>query len=84
MDERRSSMNITHEERVKFLKSHNDLKSMLMTIHECNDLWISDVGKLENLEHLLHSVMKFVPQMDDEGRPKYYYDYVLEELDDDE
>ena len=77
-------MNITHEERVRFLKSHNDLKSMLMTIHECNDLWISDVGKLENLEHLLHSIMKFVPEMDNEGRPKYYADYVLEELDDDE
>ena len=77
-------MNITHEERVEFLKAHNDLKNMVQTIHECGDLWVSDVRKLESLEHLLHSVMKFVPQMDDEGRPKYYYDYVLEELDDDE
>ena len=77
-------MNITHEERVEFLNAHNDLKSMLMTIHECNDLWISDVGKLEKLECLLHREMKFVPQIYDEGRPKHYADYVLEELDDDE
>ena len=77
-------MNITHEERVEFLNAHNDLKSMLMPAHECNDLWISDVGKLEKLECLLHRVMKFVPQMDDEGRPKHYADYVLEELEDDE
>jgi len=77
-------MNITHEERVEFLNAHNDLKSMLMTVHECNDLWISDVGKLEKLECLLHRVMKFAPQMDDEGRPKHYADYVLEELDNDE
>jgi len=77
-------MNITHEERIKFLNAHNDLKNMVQTIHECGDLWVSDVRKLESLEHLLHSVMKFVPQMDDEGRPKYYYDYVLEELDDDD
>jgi hypothetical protein len=77
-------MNITHEERVEFLNAHNDLKSMLMTVHECNDLWISDIGKLEKLECLLHRVMKFVPQMDDEGRPKYYCDYALEELDNDE
>ena len=77
-------MNITHEARVEILNAHNDLKSMLMTVHECNDLWISDVGKLEKLECLLHRVMKFVPQMDDEGRPKHYADYVLEELDDDE
>jgi len=77
-------MNITHEERVQFLKAHNDLKQMLMTIHECSDLWISDVRKLESLEHLLHGIMKFVPPMDDEGRPKYYVDYVLEELEEDD
>ena len=77
-------MNITHEERVKFLNAHNELKNMIQTLHECGDLWVSDVRKLENLEHLLHSVMKFVPQMDDEGRPKYYFDYVLEELDEEE
>jgi len=76
-------MNITHEERVEFLKAHNDLKNMLMTVHECNDLWISDVRKLESLEHLLHSIMKFVPSTDDEGRPQYYKDYVLVELDED-
>jgi len=77
-------MNITHEERVKFLDAHNELRNMVQTLHECGDLWVSDVRKLENLEHLLHSVMKFVPQMDDEGRPQYYADYVLEELEDDE
>jgi len=43
---------------------------------------MSDVGKLEKIECLLHRVMKFVPQMDDAGRPKYYADYVLEELED--
>jgi len=66
------------------LKAHNDLKSMLMTIHECNDLWISDVGKLETLECILHRVFKFVPQEDDEGRPQYYKDFVLAELDDED
>ena len=62
----------------------NDLKSMLMTIHECGGLWVSDVRKLESLEHLLHEgIMKFVPLLDDEGRPKYYVDYVPEEVEDD-
>tara|TARA_B100000035_G_scaffold151986_1_gene129483 strand:+ start:593 stop:826 length:234 start_codon:yes stop_codon:yes gene_type:complete len=77
-------MNISHEERLELLKAHNDLKSMLMTIHECNDLWISDVGKLETLECILHRVFKFVPQEDDEGRPQYYKDFVLAELDDED
>lgn len=77
-------MNITHDNRLELLKAHNDLKSMLMTIHECNDLWISDVGKLETLECILHRVFKFVPQEDDEGRPQYYKDFVLAELDDED
>ena len=77
-------MNITHDYRLELLKAHNDLKSILMTIHECNDLWISDVGKLETLECILHRVLKFVPQEDDEGRPQYYKDFVLAELDDED
>ena len=70
-------MDITHEERLEFLRAYKALKSIVQTLHECSDLWMSDVGKLEKLECLLHRVMKFVPQMDDEGRPKYYADYVL-------
>ena len=70
-------MDITHEERLEFPKAHNDLRSIVQTLHEMSDLWVSDVGKLERIECLLHRVMKFVPQMDDEGRPKYYADYVL-------
>ena len=77
-------MKITHEERVQFLKAHNNLKDIVQTLHECNDLWVSDVRKLESLEHLLHSILKFVPDTDDEGRPKYYADYVLEKLEDDQ
>tara|TARA_R100001480_G_scaffold46675_9_gene59903 strand:- start:423 stop:671 length:249 start_codon:yes stop_codon:yes gene_type:complete len=75
-------MYITDDERVEFLKAHNDIKNMVQTIHDCGDVWVSDLRKLENIEHLLHSVMKFVPQMDDEGRPQYYADYMLAELED--
>jgi len=70
-------MNITHEDRLKFLKAHNELRQILMTMHECHDIWLSDVNKLERLEGLLHSVMKFVPQQDDDGRSMHYADWVL-------
>jgi len=72
---------ITHEERVQLLQAHNDLKSLLSTIHECNDLYISDVGKLEGLQFLLKTTMKFVPKKDSDGTPLFYANYVLEELD---
>jgi hypothetical protein len=70
-------MDITHEERLEFLKAHNDLRNVIQTLHECQDLWLSDVGKLEKIECLMQRVLKFVPDEDDEGRPKHYADYVL-------
>jgi|9_EtaG_2_1085328.scaffolds.fasta_scaffold00115_15 hypothetical protein len=70
---------ITHEDRLQFLQAHNDLKDLLSTIHECNDLYISDVGKLEGLQYLIKRVMKFVPKKDYEGNPQFYRDYILED-----
>ena len=75
-------MNISHEERLEFLKAHNALKSIVQTLHECSDLWMSDVRKLEKIECLMHRVLKFVPKEDDEGRPMHFADWVL--ADDDE
>ena len=77
-------MEIKHEDRLKFLKAFNDLRNILIGIHECHDMWMSDIGKLESLEGLVQNVMKFVPQKDDEGRSMHYADWVLAELDDDE
>jgi hypothetical protein len=68
---------ITHEDRLKFLKAHNDLRDILMNIHECNDMWMSDIGKLEDLKCTMYRVMKFVPQEDEDGMPIYYKDWVL-------
>ena len=70
-------MNISHEERLEFLNAHNDLRSIIQTLHECQDLWMSDVGKLEKIECLMHRVLKFVPREDDEGRPMHFADWVL-------
>ena len=72
-------MNITHEDRVQFLKAYNDLRSTVQTIHECQDIWMSDVGKLEHLAYLLRNTMKFTPQKDDEGNSTWYADWVLDE-----
>ena len=73
-------MQITHDQRTQFLKSYNELRNIVMTIHECQDLWISDLRKLEDLEGLIHSVLKFVPQTDDNGRAMHYSDWVLADL----
>ena len=70
-------MDISHEERLEFLNAHNDLKNIVQTLHDCNDLWMSDVGKLERIECLMHRVLKFVPKEDDEGRSMHYADWVL-------
>ena len=71
------TMEITNEQRLDLLKSYNDLRNTLQTIYDCNDLWMSDVGKLERLQCDLHRIFKFVPKEDDEGCRMPYADWVL-------
>ena len=70
-----SDFTITQEQRREFLESHNELRTTLHTIWECNDLWMSDVAKLEKLMHRLHQSLKFVRQEDSHA----YMNWVLEE-----
>ena len=70
---------IRDDDRRQLLKAHNDLRNMISTLHECNDIWMSDVGKLEHLQHLLHHTLKFTPPVDSEGNKMWYRDYVYEE-----
>tara|TARA_R100001440_G_scaffold9756_3_gene18134 strand:- start:1808 stop:2074 length:267 start_codon:yes stop_codon:yes gene_type:complete len=75
------TMEITNEQRLDLLKSYNELKDVLTTVHECQDLWMSDIRKLENLQSDLHRILKFVPKEDDAGRSMHYADWVLAEHD---
>ena len=68
-------MQITKQERLDFLKSCNDLKQIIVTLHECNDIWVSSVGDLESLEYLMKKVFKFKRQSD------FYMPYVLDDED---
>ena len=71
-------MEITHEDRVKLLKAHNDLRNILQTIYDCQDMFISDVGKLERIQYELSNIFKFT------RGEEYYSDWILEEEDGDE
>ena len=73
-------MEITHEQRLDLLKAHNSLKDILSTIFDCQDIWMSDVGKLERLQCDLHRIFKFVPKEDDEGCRMPYADWVLADV----
>ena len=67
---------ITQAQRMDLLNSHNKLRDILQTIHDCNDIWVSQIRYLENLECELHRIFKFVPKHDD-GRPMHHADWVL-------
>ena len=73
-------MNITHKQRKEFLEAYNNLRTILQSIHECQDIWMSDIRKLESMEWLMRRTMKFVPHKDDEGNSMWYSDWVLEDL----
>ena len=72
---------ITQAQRMDLLKAHNELKDILSTIFDCQDLWMSDVGKLESLYYDLHRIFKFVPKEDEDGHRMTYADWVLAEDD---
>ena len=72
---------ITHEERLALLEAHNDLKNILQTIFDCQDLWMSDIKKLEHMQADLHRIFKFVPKQDDAGHRLHYADWILDEDD---
>ena len=46
---------VTRDMRLTMLKIHNDLKDIKNTIEECNDIWLSDLQKLNGIIHTLHS-----------------------------
>ena len=77
-------MNITHDNRLALLKAHNDLKDILQTVYDCQDLWISDVGKLQSIQYHLHRIFKFVPKEDENGHRVFHADWILTENDQDD
>jgi len=76
-------MEITREQRLQMLQAHNELKDVLSTVYDCQDLWMSDIRKLERMQCDLHRIFKFVPKEDDEGHRMHYADWVLAEEDED-
>ena len=69
---------ITHEQRLALLEAHNNLKTALSTLAECNDLWLSDIRNIEKLQCDLHRIFKFVPKQDEHGHSMFYADWVLD------
>ena len=45
---------VTRDMRMMMLKIHNDLKDIKNTVEECNDMWLSDLRKMEEIIHTLH------------------------------
>lgn len=66
---------ITHEQRTTLLKAYNDLMDVLSTLHDIQDLYLSDIRKLDSLDYELRSILKF----DNESSRHYYSNYKLAE-----
>ena len=67
---------VTRDMRLTMLKIHNDLKDIKNTIEECNDIWLSDLQKLNKIIHTLHHEFEFKPPK--EGH-RYWSDWVFAE-----
>lgn len=67
---------VTREMRQTMLKIHNDLKDIKNTVEECNDMWLSDLRKMDAIIHTLHSEFDFKPP---QTVGAYWADYVFAE-----
>lgn len=72
-------MEITTEQRRELLQGHNELRAAVTYAEEMKDINLSHLSQMEDLLHKLHSILKFAPSVDDEGRPKFWSNWVLEE-----
>ena len=52
---------VTRDMRQTMLKMHNDLKRIKNTVEECNDMWISDLRRIDEIVHELHKEFEFKP-----------------------
>ena len=67
------------QERRQTLSCINTLQDILNTLTECNDLWLSDVRKLEAAQAQLSNMVGVAPPKDEDGKPQYYADKVLDD-----
>ena len=67
---------VTRDMRLTMLKIHNDLKDIKNTVEECNDMWLSDLRKMEDILHTLHMEFDFKPARKTNS---YWSDWVFAE-----
>ena len=67
---------VTRDMRMMMLKIHNDLKDIKNTVEECNDMWLSDLRKMEAIIHMLHDEFEFRPP---KKTGAYWSDWVFAE-----
>ena len=51
---------LTPEETTGLIKQANELDRILSSIFECQDLWLSDIGKLETLKYKIADMLDLI------------------------
>ena len=67
---------VTRDMRMMMLKIHNDLKDIKNTVEECNDMWLSDLRKMDAIIAELGREFDFKPP---QKTGSYWADWVLAE-----
>ena len=70
--------------RLKMLEVHNKIQDVTNTFRTTNDIWLSDLWKLEELKSEIAKEFRFKAPKDSEGKVMLHYaDWILKEKDDD-
>ena len=70
--------NLTRGQLLDILKAFNNIKDVYSNAKEFNDLYLSDLTKLEEAREAIQSALNFRPaKLEGENKPSFYLDYVL-------
>ena len=70
---------IKASDRRKLLDLHNDLQYIIQHLDDCRDYDGACQRKLDDAVYTLHSMFKFSPKLDEEGKRLYYAGWVFAE-----
>ena len=70
--------NLTRDELNDVLKAFNNIKDVLMNAKEYNDIFLSDLTKLDEAREIIGHSLNFRPKaLGENNKPNFYSDYVL-------
>lgn len=77
-------MKITSKQHEALLEAFNKVKTATDNACDMHDLYMSDIQGLTDAIYTMKTVLNFVPELDEQGQPRFWSDFVIQNEDEKE